>query len=140
MIGGWKNKFTILQKQSHLEPLELCKVSEFSTCSIPMLELFTDMSSFLMIVKVVQACAVLWNIGILLGDTCGYDPDMSLTPQAESSLESLGRATTGGIQQRDKLTRMFFARNVISFSVSFSFRNLVCFTRKDRKRRCIVFS
>ena len=51
-------------------------------------------------------------MGILLGDTCGYDPDMTLVPPRESSLETTREALPGGVEQREKLTRMFFRRLV----------------------------
>ena len=58
---------------------------------------------------------MLWNIGILLGDTVGYDPDVHMAPLNESFDRGNANTTPTGVSQRNKIARMLYNGQVTHF-------------------------
>ena len=66
--------------------------------------------------KVIMAAGVLWNMGIHLGDTAGYDPDTQVEPQNESWEHGLCQNLADGKKQRDRVARMIYTGEVNLFT------------------------
>ena len=85
------------------------------------MQIFHD--RFLIFSKVVKATTVLWNIGLMLGDAVGYEPDVNATPAVnpyrvpDGTEESV---TEAGNRQRFQIARLLWRNQVRRIKHQFS--------------------